>query len=49
MNDFWDDLKFKLFGEWKFLYWIVGITIASYFIFYGTIAYIVVHFLKKSW
>lgn len=45
MKKFFENLRWRLFGELKILYWIKFIFIA----FYLLIIYVIAHFIIKYW
>ena len=49
MNTFWDNVKWNLFGEFRFIYWIFGVGFGLTALFYLLIGYVGLHFITKFW
>ena len=44
-----EKLRWKLFGETKIIFWLIGVGYTLFFAFWGFVIYIIWHFLSKYW
>lgn len=49
MKQWWEELRFRLFGETNILFWWYGGAMALVVAFWAAIIYIVAHFAIKYW
>ena len=49
IDSLWDRIKWNLFGEFRFIYWIIAISIISSLLWWGAIFAIGFHFISKFW
>jgi hypothetical protein len=45
----WSKLRFSLFGELRIFYWIFWAGVLSQLLLYGSILWVILHFIRKYW
>ena len=49
IDSLWDRIKWNIFGEFRFIYWIIVISIISSLLWWGTVLGVAFHFINKFW